>query len=836
MAEQIAQLYAKIDADTDGLTKGLKSVKSDMSAMDKTSAAMGKALVGAFAVGVAAIAAFTAAIGSAVSAAAEFEQGVTDISAVMGLSGEEAAKLQDHIMDLGLDPDLKVSATEASEAIMALGTAGMTLEQIMGGASEATVLLANATGGDMGDAASLITDIMSQFNITAEESGRIVDQVTGLTIASKFAFNDAALAISQAGGMAGSVGVEFDDFNAILGVTAANFSSGSDAGTSLKTFLTTLIPKSVEAAGVMRDLGLYTGLTGKEFEDTQEKIGKIQERIHDLDPTAKNFGDRLRELQEEQQALSATLQTGSNAFFDNNGNMKSAAEIAELLQNALGGLSEEKRLDAASTIFGNDAARTAIGLMKAGAEGVTAMDAEIKKANATDIAAERMDTFAGSMEIAKGVMETLQISIGQKFLPVLRPLVDKFTELATTHGPAAIDFFGNLAGKIADIIAKGSEWVTRVVPPLWKGFLDITAAIKLLVKPITDAIDDFVSWKDVLVALAVLTLPALWGALTATIGFLTPIIVTVGAIVAAVAALRYAWEKNFLGIRDIAGDFFMGFTEWFKTYSGIWKGDWGKTFDYIRKKPQEAFGIMWREVETLWDNGVREVMHIVNGWLDDIEYHVNFLRYNILLRIQSFINGWIDTFESGIRIIRREIQEWVDWFNDLPWVQKGKEIIQGLWDGAQEIWRKFRIWWDDIWSNDVPKTVDVKMEIGSPSKLMERYGMWTMEGFAIGAKSALPMVEEAMSGIASIAAETRADQLARLGLDPNFDVGAPIPSAATVGRPAVAGANSSLGQDSAVLTLLQAILNELRRGNPINVTVSGGSGIAADGRFASVRP
>jgi hypothetical protein len=841
--QEIASFYATIGADTKDFKKGLDDAKTGMGGLEKSANAMGTALKVGIGLGVTAIVAFVAVVGDAVSAAADFEQGLTDIGATMGLSAEETTKLQDHIMDLGLDPELKVSASEATDAIMALGTAGLSLTELMGGASEATVLLSNATGGAMGDSASLLTDIMSQFNITAEESGRIVDQVTGLTVASKFAFGDAALAISQAGGMAGATGVEFEDFNAILGVTAANFSSGSDAGTSLKTFLTTLVPKSVEAAGVMRDLGLFTGLTGKEFENTQNKIAKIQERISDLDPTSKNFGDRLRELQEEQRELSATLVEGSNAFFDSNGNMKSAEEIATLLQTAFGGLTEERKNDAAATIFGNDAMRTAFGLMKAGEEGVISMKAEIGKVDAEELAATRMDTFAGSMEIAQGIMETLQISIGQKFLPVLRPLVDKFSELATKYGPQVITFFGDMAARMTDALNVGIDWATRVIPPLWKGFIDITSAIGKMIKPITDLVGDWVKWQDVLLVVGAFLIGPLLGMVGAATVALVQLAAPIVALVVAVAALRKAWETDFGGIRTDTLKFFMGFTEWVKTYTGIWKGDWGKTMDFFRKSPQEAFTIMWDRVKETWRVGVRDIKHVISVWIEDVTNKFEAWYSKTYFGIRSWMVRTIRVFED----LKSDAIELMDrlfgWFKPNEWIQMGRDVVQGLWDGAREIWNRFKSWWDGIWGNDVPKTVDVKMEMGSPSKLMERYGKWTMEGFAIGAEDALPMVTGAMDKLVASTREAKAaakaaeiedalahqeklDALARLGLNPNYAIGSPIPSAAETKRPVGAGANSELGHESAVLTLLQAILNELRRGSQVNVNVQNGGSYA----------
>jgi hypothetical protein len=95
-----------------------------------------------------AIAGFAAEIGASVRAAGDMQQGVADIGASMSASAEETEKLRRLILDLGIDPKLKVTATEASQAIGQLGTAGVSVSDILGGDARNTVLLANATGGD----------------------------------------------------------------------------------------------------------------------------------------------------------------------------------------------------------------------------------------------------------------------------------------------------------------------------------------------------------------------------------------------------------------------------------------------------------------------------------------------------------------------------------------------------------------------------------------------------------------------------------------------------------------------------------------------------------------
>lgn len=68
----------------------------------------------------------------------------------------------------------------------------------------------------------------------------------------------------------------------------------------------------------------------------------------------------------------------SNGFYDVNGNLKSMAEISEILKEATKNLSEEQKNQALSTIFGSDALRTAMGLAEVGAEKFTELQKSIE--------------------------------------------------------------------------------------------------------------------------------------------------------------------------------------------------------------------------------------------------------------------------------------------------------------------------------------------------------------------------------------------------------------------------------------------------------------------------
>lgn len=408
----LGNAYGTIDINTGqahssilGLQKGVGGLQGGLLGLNPVLTATGLALGGA----TAAAGGLTAAIGYSIGKSADLQEQLSGIKAVTGATNEEVADLRDLIDDLSLDPGLKVTAFEAADAIELLGRNGLAVEQIMNGAANATVLLANATGAEFGPAADVATDTMAIFNIKAEDMIQAVDGITSVVNNSKFGFDDFRLALAQGGGVAGAAGVEFEDFTTAIAGIAPLFASGADAGTSFKVLLQRLAPTSSRAQDAMAELGLIT-------------------------------------------------EDGTNRFYDANGQLKDMAEISRILHGALSGLSEEQRTTALSTIFGTDAMRAAVGLMELGATSADGMSTEFEKlqaamgeTSAAENAATRMDNLRGSIEILRGVIDSITLGIGDKFLPIATGAVQRFTEFLKANADAIIEFFGYLADGITTI-------------------------------------------------------------------------------------------------------------------------------------------------------------------------------------------------------------------------------------------------------------------------------------------------------------------------------------------------------------------------------------------------
>ena len=499
---------------------------------------------GALVTGVgAAGAAMGAFVVSGVKAAADFEAQLDGIQAVLGATQDEIGLLNDLIIDLGLNPNLKVDATQAADAIEMLARNGLSATEILEGAAEATVLLANATGAEFSTAANISTDAMAIFNIEASNMIEAVNGITSVTTGSKFGIDDYALALAQAGGVAASAGVEFGDFNTSIAAISPLFASGSDAGTSFKTMLTRLVPSTEKAEDLMRELGIITDETG-------------------------------------------------NAFYDSEGNLKSMNEIAVIMNETFAGMSEEQRNAALSTLFGADSMRAATGILQSGevaytdaataaAElgvsideanqfidgGITKYEAlmlQMQQTDAVESAATRMDNLSGALEILGGIFDAIKLQVGQAFLPLIRQVVDEVSSFLSENQETIVSFFNAIATGISTFVASISEGESPIT-----AFFDALAAagvpedtittINDIVTSIQDFIDKIVTFvsdhseafKGAIAGIgAVLGASVIVAVISAIGTALAALASPITLIIGAAALLGAAWSENWFGIRD----------------------------------------------------------------------------------------------------------------------------------------------------------------------------------------------------------------------------------------------------------------------------------------------
>jgi TP901 family phage tail tape measure protein len=319
-----------------------------------------------------------AGFGLAVKAAADFEKVMSGIKAVTGASGADMDLLRAKALKLGADT--KFSASEAATAMEELAKAGISVPDILNGAADAAVNLAAAGGVDLKTAAELAANAMNQFALSAKDLPGVADLIAGAANSSAIDVGEFGLSLKQVGAVAHLVGLSFRDTAVAIAIMGNAGIKGSDAGTSLKTMLSNLVPHSDRARATMKDLGIIT-------------------------------------------------KDGANQFFDASGKAKSLADISQVLQNALKGQTKEQKLATLNTLFGSDAIRGAAILADQGATGFNKMSDAMGRTSAADVAKTRMDNLSGSVEQLKGSLETMFIKMGEGGQGPLKTLVDWLTKL-----------------------------------------------------------------------------------------------------------------------------------------------------------------------------------------------------------------------------------------------------------------------------------------------------------------------------------------------------------------------------------------------------------------------
>jgi TP901 family phage tail tape measure protein len=319
----------------------------------------------------------------AVKTASDFEFQMSAIQAVSGATTGEMDSIREAALRIG--KDTAYSASEAAQAMEELLKAGISVDDVMNGAADATVALAAAGGVDLPTAATIASNAMNQFGLAAEDLVSVTDTIAGAANASAIDMTDFAMSMSQVGAVANLAGASFDDTSTAIALMGNAGIKGSDAGTSLKTMLMNLQPSTAAAAEEMKRLGLIT-------------------------------------------------EDGTNQFYDANGSLKSLSDVSGILQGSLEGMTDAQKQAALQTLFGSDAIRGAAVLADQGAAGFDKMTESIGKVSAADVAATRLDNMKGSMEALQGSVETVAIQVGEKLVPFLTDLFNNVGTLIDTFG------------------------------------------------------------------------------------------------------------------------------------------------------------------------------------------------------------------------------------------------------------------------------------------------------------------------------------------------------------------------------------------------------------------
>lgn len=285
--EQLKKLkdtYSKLSQEQARFKEEISGVPGILGKIKASLGPVASGMLAAFSIG-SVVAGAAAALENAKKLIFEFEQGVADLSSITGATGKDLNFLKNSAIQLGIET--KGGAVAVLEAYKLIASAKPELLEnvdALNQVTEATLLLAKASGMEMPEAATALTDAMNQFGVDASQAVVFVDALANGAKYGAAEIPQVTEALLKFGAVARSSNINIQESTALIELLAENGLKGAEAGTSLRNVLLKLsapdaLPK--EARIEMEKLGIS-------MEYLKDKTIPIQEKLETLKPLLKD--------------------------------------------------------------------------------------------------------------------------------------------------------------------------------------------------------------------------------------------------------------------------------------------------------------------------------------------------------------------------------------------------------------------------------------------------------------------------------------------------------------------------------------------------------------------
>lgn len=365
--ERLAKTYDKVKKSQEEIAKVNTALEQNNTSIGNTK----KQLAGV--IGTA------AALGAAIYAgpvkkSRELEAQMSTVKAISNATTEDMTRLTDMAKHMGATTQF--TAVEAGKALEYMAMAGWKTDQMLGGLP-GIMNLAAASGEDLGQVSDIVTDALTAFNMTADQSGRFADVLAQASSNANTNVSMMGATFQKVAPVAGTLGYSVEDMSLGIGLMANASVKAETAGTSLKTALANMAKPT------------------KQMQAYMDKYG-----------------------------ISLTNADGS---------MKTFREVIDNLRSGLGGLSKTEKTAAATAIFGKESFAGMLAI-------VNASDADFKKVSdavnnaagaAERMAAIKLDNLEGDVTLLKSATDGLQTAIGDALLPTFRAGTQQLTKFVS---------------------------------------------------------------------------------------------------------------------------------------------------------------------------------------------------------------------------------------------------------------------------------------------------------------------------------------------------------------------------------------------------------------------
>lgn len=409
------------ELDDSGLKKGIEDINGTAKSGFSKFSEIGKNALSVFAGNVLTEVASQArnAAGAVIEIGSAFEMGMSTVQAISGATGDDLTALTDKAKEMGANT--KFSATEAAEAMQYMAMAGWKTDDMLNGI-EGIMNLAAASGEDLATTSDIVTDALTAFGLTAQDSAHFADILAQASSNANTNVSMMGETFKYVAPVAGAMGYSAEDVATAVGLMANSGIKASQAGTSLRTMLSRMAKPTKEVQAAMDALGI--------------------------------------------------------SLTDSDGNMKSLHEVMGDLRTGFGGLSEAESITMATMLGGQEAMSGLLAI-------VNASDADYQKLTdsigACDGAAASMaDTMQNNLEgqltilgsAAQGLALEVYDSVKVALTDITKLGIDAVSNLTDGFKTGGVMGMIEAAGQMANAFAENLPVIIEQGLPLIEGFTE----------------------------------------------------------------------------------------------------------------------------------------------------------------------------------------------------------------------------------------------------------------------------------------------------------------------------------------------------------------------------
>lgn len=636
---------------------------------------------------------------------ADFDTSMSKVAAVSGAAGDDFDALRNKAREMG--ETTKFSASESAEAMNYMAMAGWKTEDMLNGIS-GVMNLAAASGEELATTSDIVTDALTAFGMTAEDSGHFADILAAS--ASNANTNVAMMGESfkYAAPVAGSLGYTAEDIAVALGLMANSGIKASMAGTSLRNIFTRMAKPTKESAMAMERLGLSIDDGEGHMYSFREIMDQLRQGFVDINMPIEEYDRRVEQLDADleagrikQKAYDKELEELNLQAFGAAGAEKARAAAMLGGTRAMSGLlaianaSEEdynkltEAVDNSSQAF----ARTKDGVVplnEAMASGAEIL--ETYEGSAAAMAATMQDNAAGQMQILKSQLEELAISLGDTLMPTLREIIgyvqgfvdylnglDEETQKTIMNVILVVAALGPLLVIIGKVVS-GIGSIMSVIGGLSAPILAVIAVIALLVAAFVHLWNTNEEFRNNIIAI--------WDGIKAKFEDFGQGIVerlnkmgfdfqNFGDVVKTVwdwicDYLAPVFTNAFDAVAAVLGGALDVLTGLFDVFAGLFTGNWEQMWNGVK----EIFEGIWDAIVGVLKGAINIIINAINALIGGVN-KIGFGEHKINIPlIPMLADGGILT--SGMAIVGEAGPEFVQ-------VSNGQAMVQPLSSGGSDI-------------------------------------------------------------------------------------------------------------------------------------------------------